>query len=90
MKLRFFTNFSRSWGVHRIFAQWQAVSSNDRCRGGIDDASPSLLSGSVRLLTGVINAAPTMPLEFVHPRCCVAVVYRSMVHAEDSTDGSPA
>jgi len=38
-------------------------------RGGIDDASPSLLSVSARLRTGVINAASTSFLEETSWNC---------------------
>ncbi len=51
-------------GARAIFAWCQEVASRERCRGGIYDASPSLFRLFDRLRTGVINAAPTIPLGF--------------------------
>ncbi len=50
---------------HQIFAQYQEVFSENRCRGGIYDTSQQADRQIQERQTGVINAAPTMPLEFV-------------------------
>ena len=83
-----------SRGARRIFVQCQGVSFRERCRGGIYDASLSLFHLLACLLTGVINAAPTMPLRPPRPvqrgRQERAAVLRGSRPAEPDPAGRPA
>src|SRR2546425_10170210 len=53
------------WGVRKIFAQCQQVSSRERCRGGIYYASQQTNKKVKERLAGVIKTGPTRAFRFM-------------------------